>query len=145
MNKQDQPSSPAPVHRLDGRIGEMCQAYEYYYDAYFAPDAPFSEERPKAAEIAEVLQEMCRLVPKLLPIINAARKLYSIEQDMTVPDYELSRAVFDLGDLLARLDPPIVRDHQAGPDDPSKAGPTIVAGSGASTCWADAQSAKDAK
>jgi uncharacterized protein YijF (DUF1287 family) len=34
-----------------------------------------------------------------------------------------------------------VRDHRAGPDDPSKAEPTIVAGSGASTCWADAQSA----
>jgi len=32
---------------------------------------------------------------------------------------------------------PNVRDHRAGPDDPSKAGPTIVAGSGASTCWAD--------
>lgn len=32
---------------------------------------------------------------------------------------------------------PNVRDHRAGPSDPSKAGETIVAGSGASTCWAD--------
>ena len=30
--------------------------------------------------------------------------------------------------------PPNVRDHRAGPDDPSKAEKAIVAGSGASTC-----------
>jgi hypothetical protein len=37
--------------------------------------------------------------------------------------------------------PPNVRDHRAGPDDPSKAEPSDAAGSGASSCWADAQSA----
>jgi hypothetical protein len=40
-----------------------------------------------------------------------------------------------------KLNPPNVRDHRAGPSDPSKAKPSDVAGSGASTCWADAQSA----
>ena len=37
--------------------------------------------------------------------------------------------------------PPNVRDHRAGPSDQGKADQAIVAGSGASTCWADAQSA----
>jgi hypothetical protein len=38
---------------------------------------------------------------------------------------------------LAEDELPNVRDHRAGPSDPSKAGQAIVAGSGASTCWAD--------
>jgi hypothetical protein len=32
---------------------------------------------------------------------------------------------------------PNAQDQRAGPDDPSKAGQAVVAGSGASTCWAD--------
>ena len=40
-----------------------------------------------------------------------------------------------------KFNPPNVRDHRAGPSDQGKADQAIVAGSGASTCWADAQSA----
>ena len=32
--------------------------------------------------------------------------------------------------------PPNVRDHRAGPEDPSKTEPSDVAGTGESTCWA---------
>jgi len=39
--------------------------------------------------------------------------------------------------LIRTMYPPNVEVHRAGPSDPSKAGPTIVAGSGESTCWAD--------
>ena len=39
--------------------------------------------------------------------------------------------------------PSNVRDHRAGPDDPSKAGPAIVAGSGASTLLGRDQAASD--
>jgi hypothetical protein len=42
----------------------------------------------------------------------------------------------------SQIQRPNAQVHRDGPDDPSKAEPTIVAGSGESSCWADAQSAK---
>lgn len=40
--------------------------YEYYYDAYFGPDAPFGNQQPTAATLAEVLQAGARLVPLVI-------------------------------------------------------------------------------
>ena len=37
--------------------------YEYFYDAYFEPEASFADQRPTATTLAKALQDGARLVP----------------------------------------------------------------------------------
>lgn len=48
------------------RLRAWSVGYEYYYDAYFGPDAPFGNQQPTAATLAEVLQDGARLVPQVM-------------------------------------------------------------------------------
>jgi hypothetical protein len=41
---------------------EKCRQFEYYYDAYFAEEAPFPELAPSAKTVAKHLQDICREV-----------------------------------------------------------------------------------
>jgi hypothetical protein len=133
MNNENN-AIPAPVERLDGRaldVLETCRAYEYYYDAYYGPDAPFSDQRPEPSSVAEALQDLCQAVPGVIRALEsqrdeAVRLLRALvgehgfmQYSMTLNHHEECTA------FLAGL-PPIARDHRA-PEGRS----------GASTCWAD--------
>lgn len=89
MSNETNPT-PDPVRRLVGRVLETCRGYEYYYDAYFGPDAPFPDERPEPAKVAEALQDLCRTIP------DAIRHLTSELTDLRLDVW--GQYALDMGD-----------------------------------------------
>jgi hypothetical protein len=77
--------------------------YEYYYDAYFGPDAPFGNQQPTAATLAEVLQAGARLVPQAMRAkddqIAALRRELKRQPDPWILAKERDKAQAELAEL----------------------------------------------
>jgi hypothetical protein len=109
MNKQNKPSSPAPVHRLVGRIKYVRHKYGFHDDTEFLMYG--DTESP-------------------VFIFNKIRYREAIGYTRQICEEYITAGKW------VEINPSNVRDHRAGPSDQGKADQTIVAGSGASTCWA---------
>lgn len=67
----NQPAQPSGDDAAVDKLRCWSVGYEYYYDAYFGPDAPFGNQQPTAATLAEVLQDGARMVPQVMRVKDA--------------------------------------------------------------------------
>jgi hypothetical protein len=156
--------NPAPVHRLVGTHLRLrweksdqpdCDWLCHYelvmpFDEYDIRSEVYNNKRELVAKL------LCNVIPMGKPTKRTSKRVPCHDHDYDAPFRDGSHASWDsarLGNIpVCVMAPdgrvymrPNVRDHRAGQDQPGESKNSTVAGSGASTCWADAQSAKDAK
>lgn len=84
--------------------------YEYYYDAYFGPDAPFGNQQPTAATLAEVLQNGARLVPQAMMSKDA--EIASLREHLAEAEQAIQNEKH--GKMLAmKANDPLIRERDA--------------------------------
>ena len=129
--------SPAPVNRL---VGRYFTAHTWAKNNRLELDvSQWFNECIKPLLEAEVIMPkrfmlyMDAQFPELWRRIRHDNHIL-YDESMRAMD---GQAAFNYARTIQKRREPNVRDHRAGPDDPSKAESAIVAGSGESTCWAD--------